>query len=224
VHETVAYRLQALGLPVATAPFVIHHLGQAEDNKADRARKNELYHQIGLQHLQANPHDARTCFELGLGELEHFKRPEAALSLFTRALEINPRDCNALIFAGICLVRMQRYAEALDFLSRAGQLNSTSIVLDESMGDAYLHQQRYVQALGAYKSEMQKGSISALILAKWGICKLYAGQREQGHLPSITDSIASIGHGEISFFETSIDHLALISGLTNLSASLFEPK
>lgn len=180
VHETVAYRLQALGLLSATAPFVIHHFGQAEDNKADRARKNELYHQIGLQHLQTNPDDARTCFELGLGELEHFKRPEAALSLFTRALEINPRDCNALIFAGVCLVRMQRYAEALDLLSHARQLNANSIVLDESMGDAYLHQQQHMQALASYESAMQRGSISALILAKWGICKLYIGQREQG--------------------------------------------
>ncbi|WP_130419931.1 glycosyltransferase [Edaphobacter modestus] len=180
VHETVVYRLQTLALPVATAPFVIHHLGQAEDNKVDRARKNELYHQIGLQHLQANPDDARTCFELGLGELEHFKRPEAALSLFVRALSINPRDCNALIFAGVCMVRMQRYTEALDLLSRARELNSGSIVLDEAMGDAYFHQQQHAQAFAAYESAMLKGSASALVLAKWGVCKLYLGQREPG--------------------------------------------
>lgn len=180
VHETVAYRLKGLGLPVATASFVIHHLGQAEDDKAERARKNELYHQIGLGHLEANPEDARTCFELGLGELEHFKRPEAAFSLFLRALKIDPQDCNALIFAGVCLVRMQRYAEALELLSRARALHSSSIVLDEAMGDVHFHQQHHVEALSAYEEAMRKGSASALVLAKWGICQLYAGQQETG--------------------------------------------
>lgn len=37
------------------------------------------------------------------------------------------------------------------------------------------------------------------------------------HLPSITLSVASIGHGEISFFETAINLLSL----TNLSVLLF---
>ncbi len=67
VHETVILRLHAWGLTVGTASFVIHHFGQAEDRREERARKNELYHEIGVQHLKANPNDVRTCFELGLG-------------------------------------------------------------------------------------------------------------------------------------------------------------
>jgi tetratricopeptide (TPR) repeat protein len=180
VHETVVHRLQALALPIASAPFVIHHFGQAEDSKSERAQKNEVYHQIGLRHLQANPDDARTCFELGLGELEHFKRPETALSLFLRVLEINPEDLNALLFAGICLVRIQRYTEALRLFSCATALGSNSIVLYESMGDAHFHQQQHTQALSAYENAILRGSVSALVLAKWGICKLYTGRLEQG--------------------------------------------
>jgi tetratricopeptide (TPR) repeat protein len=180
VHETVVHRLETLDLPIATAPFIIHHFGQAEDTKTERTRKNELYHQIGLQHLQANPTDARTCFELGLGELEHFKRPDKALSLFVRVLEINPEDSNALIFAGVCLIRMQRYREAVDLLFHAQQLDPKSIVLYESMGDAYFHQQQHVPALSAYENAIQRGSASSLVLAKWGICKIYSGQKEEG--------------------------------------------
>jgi len=172
--------LKTLGLPIATAPFVIHHFGQAEDSKADRAQKNELYHQIGLKHLEMNPVDARTCFELGLGELEHFKRPDRALALFVRTLEINPRDSNALLFAGVSLVRMQKHAEALDFLFRSRDLNPNSIVLYETIGDAHFHQQQHRDALSAYENAMLKGSASALVLAKAGICKIYNGHQEQG--------------------------------------------
>lgn len=180
VHETVVHRVRASGLPIATAPFVIHHFGQAEGSRTDRLRKNELYHRIGLTHLRENPTDARTCFELGLGELEHFKRPEAALSLFQQALAINPRDVNSLLFAGVCLVRTRRYQEALGFFSRALELGSSSLVLDESIGDAHFHQQQYLQAQAAYENALHKGSASALVVAKWGVCNLYSGQREQG--------------------------------------------
>jgi len=133
VHETVVYRLQKMRLPIATAPFVIHHFGQAEDSKTTRAEKNALYYKIGLQHLEKNPDDAIACFELGLVELDYFKKPEKALSFFLCALKINQQDSNALIFAGVCLVRMQRYVEAIQLLLHARTLNPHSIVLHENL-------------------------------------------------------------------------------------------
>jgi glycosyltransferase involved in cell wall biosynthesis len=134
VHERVVYRLQKLQLPIAAAPFLIHHFGHTEDAKPDRARKNEIYYQIGMRHLEKNPDDARTCFELGLVELDYFKKPEAALSFFLRALQLNQQDSEPWIFAGVCLVRMQKYVEAIELLSHAAKLNPHSIVLQESLG------------------------------------------------------------------------------------------
>lgn len=180
VHETIAQRLSALQLPVAMAPFVIHHFGQAEDQESTRRQKNELYQRIGVEHFQQNPGDARTCFELGLGELEHFKDAEAALRLFLRALDLDQKDTNSLIFAGVCLVRLQRYAEAVEVLTHALHMDSQSIVLHDTLGDAYFHQGQHRSALAAYTASLYAGSASALTLAKRGVCQIYIGQREEG--------------------------------------------
>lgn len=189
VHETIAQRLKLLQLPVATAPFVIHHFGQAEDQESTRRQKNELYQRIGVEHLLQNPGDARTCFELGLGELEHFKDAEAALRLFLRALNLDPNDTNSLIFTGVCLVRLQRYAEAVEVLTHALHMDSRSIVLHETLGDACFHQGQHQNALAAYTASLYAGSASALTLAKRGVCQIYIDQRNEG-LSAIKEAIA----------------------------------
>jgi tetratricopeptide (TPR) repeat protein len=180
VHETIAQRLQVLQFQAATAPFVIHHFGQVEDPEEKRKQKNELYQHIGLEHLQQNPKDARTCFELGLGELEHFKNTGAALSFFLRAVNLDHRDSNSLTFAGVCLVRLKRYAEAAEILSDAAEIDPRSIVLHETLGDAFFHQGQYENALGAYRDALHRGSGSALVMAKQGVCQIYIGQKESG--------------------------------------------
>jgi glycosyltransferase involved in cell wall biosynthesis len=242
VHETVVYRLHKLQFPIAAAPFIIHHFGHTENSKADRVRKNEMYYQIGMRHLQRNPDDARTCFELGLVELDYFKKPEAALSFFLRALKLNQQDSEALIFAGICFVRMQRYLEAIELLSHAAKLNPHSIVLQESLGDAYFHQGDHLQALASYHSAMQMGSASALVLAKCGVCDIYCGGREAGvralqealqrepDFPELLDVVvagaalsrdnvlaAKIAHRRLSMAGTSAFHYALAGTLLSLS-------
>jgi tetratricopeptide (TPR) repeat protein len=242
VHETVVYRLQKLQLPIAAAPFLIHHFGHTEDAKADRARKNETYYQIGMHHLEKNPDDARTCFELGLVELDYFKKPEAALSLFLRALQLNQQDSEPWIFAGVCLIRMQKYVEAIELLSHAAKLNSHSIVLQESLGDVYFHQGDYPQALASYRSAIQMGSASALVLAKRGVCEIYCGRREAGlralqeasrrepDFPELLDVVvagaalsrdnvlaAQIAYRRLSMAGTSAFHYALAGTLLSLS-------
>jgi glycosyltransferase involved in cell wall biosynthesis len=242
VHETVVNRLQKLQLSIAVAPFVIHHFGHTEDAKADRARKNEIYYQIGMRHLEKNPDDARTCFELGLVELDYFKKPEAALSLFLRALQLNQQDSEPWIFAGVSLVRMQKYVEAIELLSHAAKFNPHSIVLQESLGDAWFHQGSYPQALASYRCAMQMGSASALVLAKHGVCEIYCGRREAGlralqdalrrepDFPELLDVVvagaalsrdnvlaAKVAHRRLSMAGTSAFHYALAGTLLSWS-------
>lgn len=245
VHETVVYRLQKLRLPVATAAFVIHHLAHAEDSKARRAEKDELYYRIGLRHLEENPDDTRTCFELGLVELDYFKKPRAALAFFLRALRRDQQDSNALIFVGVCLVRMQKYVEAVELLSHARMLNPHSIVLHESLGDAYFHQSNYSKALDSYRSAIQLGSASALMIAKHGVCEIHSGRREAGmqdlqealrrepEFPELADVVAAgaalardnvlaarIAHRRLSMAGASAFHYSLASTLLLLSGDL----
>lgn len=180
VHENVSQRIQALGLRKAIAPFVIHHFGHAEDSSALRGSKNELYQEIGRAHLQSKTKDDRAYFELGLGELEHYRRPEAALPYFVEALRLNPKDAAAFLFAGVCLLRLGRFAEALELLKESERLDARSIVLQEALGDAHFHLADYTGAGEAYRRALALGSISALVDAKLGASEVHLGRKEEG--------------------------------------------
>lgn len=188
VHETVAYRLRSLRLPVAPAPFVIHHFGHVEDNPADREHKNELYYEIGLRHLQQNPDDALTCFELGLTHLEHSKDPESALALFQQALRVNARDWRASIYVGVCLNRMGRWPEAIAQLQSAQEIDSRSTILHETLGDSYFQLGNYPQALAAYTFAMDLDCASTVVLAKRGVCQISCGN-PHGGLRALQDAL-----------------------------------
>ena len=180
VHETVIHRLQQLGRHVGVASFPIHHLGQAEDSVAKRAKKNETYQQIGRLHLTQHPDDSRTCFELGLGELEHFKNPQAALQHFSQAIALDPGNAPAHIMAGVCLVRLKEHARAIAALEQAKALDPTSIVLHEALGDAFYLSANYGAAHTAYQRALQLGSDSSLVVAKTGSCRIYLGDTPGG--------------------------------------------
>lgn len=176
VHETVAHRIDALGLRRAPADFILHHLGQAEDEPELRKRKNELYHRLGQKKALEQPELPAAWFELGLSELEHFRRPEQALSYFERARALDPDEPRNSIFCGICLTTLGRLDEALERLTTAYRLGSRSAVLFEAMGDVHFHARRYEQARAAY----QQGGSSPLNTAKLGACETVLGAHAEG--------------------------------------------
>ena len=181
VHETVVGRLEKFRLPRAQASaFVIHHLGQGEDSTETRQRKNELYQELGLKKLQANPTDPRASYELGLGELEHYRRPAEALQYFERACELDPKFAPAWLYAGICLVRLNRLSEAKERLSKARRLGPRTAVLEEAFGDACFHSGHYEQATHYYASAQALGCASALTKAKLGASEVCIGLVGQG--------------------------------------------
>ncbi len=180
VHESVMPRVAALGLKTSVARFVIHHFGHVEDAAAERARKNEQYQKIGVAHLRAHPTDARSCFELGLGELEHFHRPEAALKSFERAARLKPDDAASWIFQGVCLVRLRRFDEALGMLRNAEGMQPKNIVLQETLGDAHFHSKRFLEAATHYERATSLGSGSALVQAKLGAALVHLGCKAEG--------------------------------------------
>ncbi len=180
VHETVAGRVNALGWRRAAAPFVIHHLGQAEDAEPVRRAKNELYQRLGLRKLEENPADAHGCFELGLGELEHFRRPEAALRYFERACELDEGNVRARLFLGITQSRLGRYSEALESLAEAERLGLDSPVLHEARGDVGFHMGEYCRAREAYERALAGQAFAPLTMAKLGAALVRLGEAEAG--------------------------------------------
>jgi glycosyltransferase involved in cell wall biosynthesis len=90
VHETVAGCMDDQKFRRSQASFVIHHFGLGEDRDEVRKQKNELYQRLGQQQILSNPFDGRAYFELGLGELEHYRRPKEALDYFLKAEALSP--------------------------------------------------------------------------------------------------------------------------------------
>ncbi len=180
VHETVSGRLEQLGLARARAGFIIHHFGQAEDADEVRRSKNDLYLELGLRKVQSNPDDARACFELGLAELEHRRRPAAALAWFERACALEPTRAAAWLFAGVCRDRLGRPGEAMEKLRAARELGLDTPVLHEAMGDAHLHLAEYEAARAAYERASGSGGVSPLNDAKLGATEVCLGLAEQG--------------------------------------------
>lgn len=221
VHETVAGRLDKLKLTRSPAKFVIHHLGQAEDSESIRRAKNDLYHELCLRKLQTDPNDARACFELGLGELEHYRRPAAALAWFDRSCSLRPQDAASWLFAGICLIRIGKPTDALERLSRAAQLNLNTPVLHEAIGDAYFHSGRYSQAREAYQHAQLAGGISPLNNAKLGAAEVHLGFVEQG-IRRMQEAVnAAPGFGELYDILTAG---ALLGGKVQIAAKAAEAR
>jgi hypothetical protein len=180
VYETILGRLEAVGLKAASADFVVHHFGYAEDAGPVREKKNEAYQEMGKKKLADQPADAQTLFELGLGELEHFRRPTEALGYFERAYEADDSYAAAWLFAGVCLIRLGRLDDAMERLERAGRLGLRSGVYYQALGDAHFHAERFAEARAAYTEVERMGEASPASRAKLGAAEVRMGEVERG--------------------------------------------
>jgi Flp pilus assembly protein TadD len=180
VHETITRRLDALHLPTAAADFVVHHFGHVEDPEDVRKQKDQLYQVLGEKKLVSNPDDPQALIELGLAELEHARRPAAALSHFERACQVSPQSAVAWLYAGACLVRLNRLPEAIARLERTAALGLRNALFYQTLGDAHFHARRYAEARSSYQQVANMGEASPLSEAKLGACDVHLGSANEG--------------------------------------------
>jgi glycosyltransferase involved in cell wall biosynthesis len=188
VHESIAGRLKQHNLKVAQSSLIVHHFGFVEDSKETRAEKNEFYQRLGREKIHDNPNDYWAHFELGLGELEHYKNPSQAIQYFKSAITLEPRCIPPWIFAGICLSRLLRWEEALSCFRHAEQLGARSAVLSDAIADVFFHQGDYFQAQHYYEEARNLGGLSALVECKLGATEVRIGRASEG-LRRIQDAI-----------------------------------
>ncbi|MGH9560159.1 MAG: glycosyltransferase, partial [Terracidiphilus sp.] len=118
VHESVGPQVQASGLPLGQASFLIHHLGLTADEHT-RANKNILYRELGRKKVLECPQNAQAHLELGLVELDNFGNLSEALACFEKACVLNSRFGVAWFFGGVTELRRGRPGPALSLLKRA---------------------------------------------------------------------------------------------------------
>jgi hypothetical protein len=197
VHETVFGRMDAMGFRKELAPFTIHHFGYVEDSSDAKQRKGDFYYRLALDKLKAAPGSYQANLDAGRAELDHARRPAAALPYFETACEIKPGAFAAWLHAGICLVHMGRYAEALDSLARAAQLDGSKPLLHSTIGDAHFQLGSYARACDGYGAAHVLGDASSLTAAKWGAAEVQLGRQNSG-LAKIRGAIAQSPHlGEL---------------------------
>jgi tetratricopeptide (TPR) repeat protein len=180
VHEHVTDRVDALGLNRVTGPLVIHHFAYAEDSVDLFQHKVELYRRLCLRKLGNGAADFDTLFQLGISELEHLDSPQQALARFEAAAVVSPCDGRAPLYAGVCLLRLGRLAEATQKLLHAEELGEGCQTLYDSLGDSYLRDGDNMRAVAAYVRVQEYGVVSPLTQAKHGTAEVLVGEIDGG--------------------------------------------
>jgi tetratricopeptide (TPR) repeat protein len=179
VHESVGPRVLQAGRKLGHAPFFIHHFGLV-GNGEKHARKNHFYRRLGKQKLREMPQDAQAHLELGLVELDNFGNLPEALALFERACQLSPSLGVAFFFQGLTLVKLQRWREALKFLSEAAQLGHTTCLVYETQGDAHYNLKEYGPACKCYDRALHRSAGNPILHSKLGLAVVRAGNVERG--------------------------------------------
>jgi len=179
VHESVGPRILDTGRKLSDATFCIHHFGLVADAET-RAAKNRFYRQLGRLKTQEMPDNAQAHFELGLVELDNFQNFPEALSLFDRACQLNPRLAVAWFFRAVALIRLDRFAEALNSLAEAERHGHRTALTAEITADAHYNLKHYDRASTHYSRALRLDPGNPHLKSKLGLATIRTGKQERG--------------------------------------------
>lgn len=180
VHEDISGSLDRPGLKRAIAPLVIHHFGYVEESPEQRRRKVELYRKLGLRRLEAAPSDFESHLQLGISELQLWRRPGEAAAWLEQAARLRPGDSRAALYLGICMLRLQRLEKAKQLLLHAQELGECNGALYDALGDVHLSQEDYAAAAASYRRAAQGVCDPSMVLAKCGLAEVHLGHTAEG--------------------------------------------
>ena len=83
------------------------------------------------------------------------KEPQTALNIFTKALDLKPRNYLAWSGRGDALSVLERYPEALEAYIQATQLNPDSVRDWKKQGDTLYRLEKYTEAIAAYNRALE---------------------------------------------------------------------
>jgi len=179
VHELVEPQIKAMGLKIAMANFCIHHFGPLLGQEV-RAKKAAYYRNLLHQRVQDNPNDAHGWIQLGLHEYECFNNPAEAIACLNRGLALEPRASEAWLFAGMILLDLGRYEEALAALDQDHRRGSCVALREQIRGDALHCVGRLPEARAAYQRAMKLTGDDPLLSSKLGYTEVKLGQPKTG--------------------------------------------
>lgn len=179
VHESVGPSLEAHGLRLGAADFLIHHLGFVMPPEVER-RKSALYRELGKQKLQDSPGNAQSHFEVGLEELTRGAGAGAALSYFIQACRLNPSFAVSWLFGAIALSMLGHIRQAEEFLSQAESLGYRSPLMVDLRGDLLYRHGDFAGAGECYRQLWAGSSPGPEAESKLGLALWRGGSAVQG--------------------------------------------
>ena len=180
VHEHVEPCIQALGMKLVPANFVIHHFGHL-CSPAELRSKNEFYRKLGRLKVEDTPNDPEAWVELGLQEYEQFKNYSAGIECFKKALALDPKNPGvaALSLANL-YVEIRSDDRALELLSSVAMTGKAEAEKEQICGDAFYNLGRLKEARSAYLRALNVLVGDARILSKLGLTEIRLGLKKSG--------------------------------------------
>ena len=83
------------------------------------------------------------------------ERPQAALTAFTKAIDLKPQSWLAWSGKGDALANLKQYAPALDAYAEAAELNPNSAANWQKQGDILYRLERFTEAIAAYDRSLE---------------------------------------------------------------------
>ncbi len=180
VHEHVEPSIQALGLKLAPADFVIHHFGHL-CSAAELRTKDEFYRKLGRLKVKDTPNDPEAWVELGLQEYEQFRNYSAGIECFKKALALKPRYSSvpALSLANL-YIDIHAEERALELLAGVVMTGRAAGEKERTCGDAFYNLGRLKEARACYLRALAILSEDARIGSKLGLTEVRLGLKKNG--------------------------------------------
>ncbi len=119
LHEMVEPSLERQRIPSLQVPFVVHHYGYLDDDR--QQRKLQQYYELGKRKMVETGGSPKAIVELAI-QAAGVKKYDEAMSLWQRALQIDPDSPLAYFNLGHVCLQMGMFKEGRDAEKRAMEL------------------------------------------------------------------------------------------------------
>ena len=179
VHEQVEVTIRAAKLQLRPAEVCIHNFGLLE-RREDMGQKLAYYRGLLRQRVEEEPQDFRGWTYLGRMEYDSFNNRSEALRNFQKALELNPRCVEALLFTAMIYLDLGRAQDALPFLNFYPPDDASALQKHRLLGDAFSQSGQLQEAQAAYRDALAVCAKNPEMESKLGLIEVKLGLAREG--------------------------------------------
>jgi tetratricopeptide (TPR) repeat protein len=179
VHEQVELTIREAGMKLRPADCCIHNFGLLSP-RGDMGKKLIYYRDLLRLRVQDEPRDFRGWTYLGRMEYDSFNNRVEALRNFQKALELNPRCVEALLFTAMIYLDLGRAQDALPFLEFNPPDHASALQKHRLLGDAFSQVGRLQESRAAYLEALKMRGRDGELESKLGLIEVKLGLTDSG--------------------------------------------